>query len=249
MARLNSFRDVIKDMFYNDIFNKLSVYVESNPNKLDSNSNCVESPDEAILSDVEVKLVNITVSEGNEILFDVIVSAEIEVAETVRRNRETDGMEQWFQISCSGELEDGLQNFHISDIHIYSKYKNNQKNNLSEYLVPIINKEQLEDVAETFLKKYYPEALAKPMAVPTREIAKRMGLNVKEVHLTKTCSVFGQIFFSDSEIEYYDRDVKTFKPLFVKRGTILVDPNVFFMRNVGSMNNTIIHECVHWDKH
>ena len=35
MAKINSFRDVIEDMFYNDIFNALSEYVESNPNKLE----------------------------------------------------------------------------------------------------------------------------------------------------------------------------------------------------------------------
>jgi hypothetical protein len=38
-------------------------------------------------------------------------------------------------------------------------------------------------------------------------------------------------------------------PYKVKEKTILVDPDVFFMRNLGCMNNTIIHECVHWDKH
>ena len=206
MARLISFRDVIEDRFYNRISNALSTFVEDNPSKLDSKSNCVQKPDEATLSDAEIKLVNITDSEGNEILFDVVVSAEIEVSETVRRNRETDSMEQWFRISCSAELEDGLQNFYISDIDIYSKYMNNKKNNLSEYLVPIIHKEQLDNLAETFLKKYYPEALAKPMAVPTREIAKRMGLNVQEVHITKTCTVFGQAYFSDCEIQYYDSD-------------------------------------------
>ena len=249
MPRLNSFRDVIEDMFFDDIFNAISEYIENNPDKLESNSYLVECPDEATLSDIEVKLVNITDSERNEILFDVIVSAEIEVAETVKRNRETDGIEQWFRISCTSELEDGLQDFNVTDVHIYNKYRNSTMNNLSEYLVPSISKDQLDDVAEDFLKKYYPEALAEPMAVPTREIAKRMGLDVKEVHLTKTCSVFGQIYFSDCEIQYYDSDARAYKPMTVKRGTILVDPSVYFMRNVGSMNNTIIHECVHWDKH
>ncbi len=38
MARLSSFRDVIEELFYNDIFNALSEYVENNPDKLDSNS-------------------------------------------------------------------------------------------------------------------------------------------------------------------------------------------------------------------
>ncbi|SHJ09431.1 ImmA/IrrE family metallo-endopeptidase [Propionispora hippei] len=249
MERLNSFRDVIEDRLFNEIFNALLIFVEDNPGKLEGNSHCVESPDEATLSDVEVKLVDITDSEGNEIFFDVVVSAEIEIAETVKRNRETDGIEQWFRISCSAELEDGFRKFYISDIHIYNKYNNGKENHLSEYLVPIIRKDQLDDVAEEFLKKYYPEALAKPMAVPAREVAKRMGIDVQEVHITKTCSVFGQTYFSDCEIQYYDRDAGLYKPLNVKRGTILVDPNVYFMRNVGSMNNTIIHECVHWDLH
>jgi hypothetical protein len=40
-----------------------------------------------------------------------------------------------------------------------------------------------------------------------------------------------------------------YEPLELKRGTILVDPNVFFQRNVGSLNNTIVHECVHWHLH
>lgn len=249
MAILSTFRDVIADKYYNEIFDKLSSYIEDNPEKLDSNSRHVESPDEATLSNFEVKLVDITDSEGNKILFDVIVSAEIEIAETVKRNREIDGIEQWFRISCSAELENGLQNFNISNIHIYNKYRNNKKNRLSEYLVPIIYKEHLDDIAEGFLAKYYPEALTEPMAVPTREVAKRMGLEVKEVHITKTFSVFGQTYFSDCEMQYYDLEARVYKPLAVKRGTILVDPNVYFMRNVGSMNNTIIHECVHWDMH
>ena len=32
-------------------------------------------------------------------------------------------------------------------------------------------------------------------------------------------------------------------------GTMLINPDVFFMRNIGTAYNTIIHECVHWDRH
>ena len=246
---ITSFRDVIEDVYCDGIFNALSEYVESNPGRLDVDSYVVERPDEASLDDVRIRSINITDSEGNGILFDVVVAAEIEVAETVRRNRETDGVEQWFRISCSAELEDGLKNFDITGIHIYNKYRDGKETHLSEYLVPIISKNQFDDAAEKFLKKYYPEALSKPMAVPAREIARRMGLDIQEVHITKYCSIFGQMVFTDCELQHYDSDANAYKPLPVKRGTILVDPNVFFMRSVGSMNNTIIHECVHWDLH
>jgi hypothetical protein len=87
MAGLNSFRDVIEDMFYNDIFNALSAFVEDNPSRLESNSYRVQSPDEAALSDFKIQFVDITESEDDGVFFDVVVSAEVEIAETVRRNR------------------------------------------------------------------------------------------------------------------------------------------------------------------
>ena len=57
MAGLNSFRDVIEDMFYNDIFNALSAFIEDNPSRLESNSYRVQIPDEAALSDFKVQFV------------------------------------------------------------------------------------------------------------------------------------------------------------------------------------------------
>ena len=32
-------------------------------------------------------------------------------------------------------------------------------------------------------------------------------------------------------------------------GTMLINPDVHFMYNIGTANNTMIHECVHWDRH
>ena len=135
MAKLCSFRDVIAEMFYNGIFNALAEYVEKNPEKLDSNSRRVECPDEAELSDIEIKFVNVTKSEGIGIFFDVIVSAEIKIGETIKRDRETDEVEQWFRISCYTELEVNLKNFCISTIRVYDKYQKANINSLSEHLV------------------------------------------------------------------------------------------------------------------
>ncbi|GAE89379.1 ImmA/IrrE family metallo-endopeptidase [Acetivibrio straminisolvens] len=249
MASVSSFRDVIANMYYNELFDELSEYIEDNPDKLESNSYRVQSPDEAALSDFDIITLDITDSPGNSILFDVIVSAEVEIAETVRRNRETDGIEQWFRISCRADLDDGIQNFQIKSVSIYNKYRESKLGRLSEYLVPIIEKEQFDNVATEFLNEFCPEALSTPMPIPVDEVVKRMGLKVEEIQLTKHFTIFGQIVFGDCTIEYYDRNERTYKPLEVSRGTILVDPNVYFMRNVGCMNNTIIHECVHWYKH
>ena len=142
MASVSSFRDVIANMYYNDLFDELSEYIEDNPDKLESNSYHVQSPDEAVLSDFDIITIDITDSPGNSVLFDVIVSAEVEIAEIVRRNRETDGIEQWFRISCKADLDDGIQNIQIMSVSIYNKYRESKLGRLSEYLVPIIEKEQ-----------------------------------------------------------------------------------------------------------
>ena len=161
----------------------------------------MQSPDEAALSDFDIITIDITDSPGNSILFDVIVSAEVEIAETVRRNRETDGIEQWFRISCRADLDDGIQNFQINSVSIYNKYRESKLGRLSEYLVPIIEKEQFDDVATEFLNEFCPEALSTPMPIPVDEVVKRMGLKVKEIQLTKHFTIFGHcLLYTSSKL-------------------------------------------------
>jgi hypothetical protein len=96
---------------------------------------------------------------------------------------------------------------------------------------------------------YYKEALYHPMAIDPTVLTERMGLSIQLKHITSDFSTFGQVFFTDCETKYYDKDNSSFKKIQIKSGTIFVDPDAYFFRNLGSVNNTIIHECVHWDKH
>ena len=45
MRKLNSFRDVVQNMFYNEIFKELSSHIEENPSEIDCRSYDVECPD------------------------------------------------------------------------------------------------------------------------------------------------------------------------------------------------------------
>ena len=87
------------------------------------------------------------------------------------------------------------------------------------------------------------------MPIDPYELAHRMSLEVKQRDISKDCSIFGQIFFQDSEGIFYDRQKDKMVVETVKAKTIFVDPRGYFLRNLGSVNNTIVHECVHWDKH
>lgn len=127
--------------------------------------------------------------------------------------------------------------------------KNYRENPLSDALVPYLQAEKLEDAATAFLQKHYPEALKTPMPLDTKLLAQRMGLQIVVQQLTEDFTVFGQIFFADADSEVYDLQKRKMTTRHFSAGTIVVDPQTFLLRNLGSVNNTIVHECVHWDRH
>ena len=118
-------------------------------------------------------------------------------------------------------------------------------------LVPHISKDQFDDVATEFLTEYCPEALTHPMAVPIVTIArKKMGSRiVAEYRLSEDFSIYGQICFNSGLVPVYFKDEDEFRDIKVRRGTILIDPDTLKERNIGCLNNTVAHECVHWYKH
>lgn len=121
---------------------------------------------------------------------------------------------------------------------------------LTSNLVPYIRKDQFDDVATEFLKKYFPEALLYPMPIPIESIAcDKMKLTVEHVSITEDLSIYGQIFFSDGVAYIYLKDTDEFIRKEVKKRTIFIDEDVFFLRNIGCERNTLAHECVHWYKH
>lgn len=248
MAQSRSFKEYITNRFYNELYDAVSSFLEQNHRDLGVSSRLVRTIDRAEISDINVKCVFVDDLPGMKIAFDVLLEAEFEISETDRHTDRYDEKTQWFKVSCTGDLSRNLDDFSISAIEEYNS-KNKQQNPMSDSLVPLIKSEQLEEVAKDFLERYYQEALYKPMAIDPDILAKRMGLSIQLKHITSDFSAFGQVFFTDCGTKYYDKENSELKSIQVKGGTIFVDPDAYFLRNLGSVNNTIIHECVHWDKH
>jgi len=248
MAQSRSFKEYIANRFYNEFFTAVSDFLEQNHRDLDITSKRVYKIDRAELSDICVKHVFIENHPGMRISFDVLLEADFEIGETDRHNDRFDEKTQWFKVSCTGDLSNNLRDFAIASIEEYYN-KNKQLNPMSDSLVPIIKSEQMESVAKEFLEKYYREALYTPMGIDPTVLAERMGLTIHLKNITPDFSSFGQIFFTDCDAEYYDKDESEFKRMPVNKGAIFVDPDAYFLRNLGSVNNTIVHECVHWDLH
>lgn len=249
MANLTSFKDVVNDRFYDSIYQALEAHVEDNPGELECSTSLVQNPTEARLDNMEIKMLDITGTTSNELLLDVVVSTEIEIKERYRSDVESDVGGQWFRVACSCDIANGIKDFSIHKFSIYHPDHSRKPGQLSDYLVPIIRKEELDAVATSFLQQYYPEALAVPTSIDIDVLTERMGLTVRQEHLTKNSSLFGQVFFAESIVSCYDRQAGKYKQVPVEQGTILVDPNVFFMYTFGTYRSTVVHECVHWALH
>ena len=248
MAGNRSFKDYVADRFYNEIFAAIQSYTTDNYDDLDLRLYRVRNIGGIELSDIEVKFVSVNDLPDMKIEFDVVVEAELEVRESDYHYDESENCRQWFMLTCSGDLACNLDDFTISSVTEYTS-KNKQPKPMSDSLVPIIHKEQLESVATDFLCRHYPEALKTPMAIEPQVLAEKMGLTVEMREITKDFSVFGQLYFHDCDAEFYDKDSDKMVQTHVDARTIFVDPKAFFLRNLGSVNNTIVHECVHWYKH
>jgi transcriptional regulator with XRE-family HTH domain len=242
-----SFSIYIKSRFFNDCYSALEGYVEDNKDSLELKLRNVRNVGEVSLTDMNVKSVWVNDLPGMQLEFDIVVEGEIEVTEGNHRYDDYDVDYPWFTLSCTGDLANNLDNFQIISISTYQKSK--MPNPLSDALVPYVRSENLDAVANDFLRKHYPEALKTPMPVDPIKLAEKMGLKVELRDITKDLSIFGQVYFHDSEGEFYDSDKDEMVSTSVKARTIFVDPKAYFMRNLGAVNNTIVHECVHWDKH
>lgn len=120
---------------------------------------------------------------------------------------------------------------------------------LSMY-VPHIWKSEFDAEATAFLGKFYPEALKTPMCIPIEHIVTDvMHLKVVEHHLSEDLSILGQMCFTDGIAEIYDPVNDEYREIFLNAGTMIIDPDTYAKRNLGSKRNTMAHEGYHWFRH
>ena len=254
MATGRSFFEYVKNKCYNGLYEAADRYVRSNWRKLDLNSWRLDDITYVSLEDATIKRVYVQDLPGMRVGFDVGLELEIDLGGHRRRDYEHDEDYPWIRISCEGDISKGLDDWKINSIEPYNP-QNAPMNSLSDALVPYIPNERLEIHANDFLKKYYPKALKitphgqAPVYVDPKLLAERLGLSIQTHRIREDASVFGQLYFEETEAELYDSKAGELSKERIPEKTIVVDPMNFLLRNLGSLNNTIVHECVHWVKH
>ncbi|HGA3902228.1 TPA: XRE family transcriptional regulator [Streptococcus agalactiae] len=243
------FDKYIFDTYYEQIVKTVKGFIFNNKDNTDLSTYMVPEPNGFIEFDnFELYKINYEIINNCELNLEIIVIANVIVRQYIKGEMEIDTKTKFVSVYAEVEPDSGIKNFRIYNTEFKSdQYKKSRNLKLSKDWVPYIRKKDFDAIAEKFLRKYYPQALTQPTPVPVETIVSEMGLSIHQEKLTIDNSVFGKMVFKDTDVEVIE-DEQLVSEHFNK-GSILVDKDVVFKRNVGSYNNTVIHECVHWELH
>lgn len=246
MRKYKNFKEYMEDNFYDEILNCLKKYVvrekDSFENEVIYKVTWIE------VADFHVSGVSFKELDNRKLEIRTTVDAEIEITGKGRSGHDTFDEIKCYNIFFEGILENGLHQVVLSTITEYNPNRYERDRSLSQNLVPYMYEEDVEKNAEDFLKRNYPKALLEPIAIPVEEVANSMGMSIYYAPLED--DIFGKTYFGEETVIVYDSIAKkSMYEVKTKPGTMLVNPDVFFMYNIGTVRNTIIHECVHWDRH
>ena len=246
MSQYASFEKYLEGKYYNDIHRAITGLILKRGRNNSFYSYTVLDPSYFQVDDIHVKTVSFHSTDGNRIIFNAAVEADVILKGMGKRDYAADMNNPWYTVSFTGYLSDGLNMVTITGVDEYSADRFDKNTTLSKYLVPYLYAENLEKEAEKFLNKYCRHALKEPMPIPLDELMFNMGLELYEAPLPDT--IFGKTYFAEATVDVFNEDGEVVSQT-IDPGTILLNPNIFFMRNIGSRNNTVVHECVHWDRH
>ena len=226
MKEVASFTKYINQYFYLALYSRIESYHARK--------------EQTEMKGMTIKAVHVEAGDEMPLRFEVIAVALFQELRT--------SYECWFQVMCEGDLEKQLSDFRVLSIQEYTG-QSKILNPLSDALVPYIRKSQLDELARILIKRYYPSGLWENRVIDPIKLVKKQGLNCEFKKLSKDGSILGETVFVSSQVPIYDENSGKYFEEEIQGGTILIDPSHYLYRNVGSMNNTIIHECIHWMLH
>ncbi|MBD5481431.1 MAG: hypothetical protein HDR15_02680 [Lachnospiraceae bacterium] len=246
MKKYKNFKEYMQENYYNEIFEAIKGLVCRGKDSFEDDEIAYVKWVELI--DFHVEGVTFKAISDDQLEIRVTADAEVEVEGKAGKDHDCFFRSKLYCVFFSGVLDDTLHGMRLLRAEDYFPSQYERDRSLSQNLVPYMYEEDIERHAEAFLKKYYPKALLQPMSLPADEILASMGMRMYYAPLEN--GIFGKTYFGEETVTVYDNILGS-NPheITTSPGTMLINPNVYFMYNIGTANNTIIHECVHWDRH
>jgi len=118
---VNALQKIIDKTLLNSAYVQLSSYIEDNISHIDLTytSNTIENVEHATLIDFELIKIDQVSQFEDSISFNVVVNAEIEIEETIQRDRVVDSVQKWFVLSCIADIDGIGKSFSVKSISVY----------------------------------------------------------------------------------------------------------------------------------
>lgn len=248
MKTYRSFEEYMYENYYDPIYYKIKGFLCQKKGTSFFSTNLISDASSFEFEDYHIAGVTFKTPGGDALHFRLSINADVNVYGKSRYDYESDAKTVWVSVYCESILKNGMHNFKIVRVEEYSKDKFDKECSLDHFLVPYLYSEAADEVAEDFLRDHCPQVLQTAMPLPVQDVVRDMGMQLYFAPLDD--SIFGKTYFETSEVTVYTDDAfQETAEITASPGTMLINPNVFFMYNIGTMNNTIIHECVHWERH
>jgi len=237
------------DDCYDALMDAVNKFIYGNKNNLDFSTDLIPNPFGYIkVEDATISSLHTEMLPQNYVLMHCNVYADIAIKGRAYGKWKSDVEEDcktiWLTLKIKAKFVDVFSEFKIIDVrHIEDKDRYSIKNSANKNFIPYIRTEDLDSYATNFLLHYYPEALKTPMPLSVEDVASAMKLKVLGIKFVVE-GLFGQCYFADQKLNFKDGTHGT-----IRKGTIMYHKNLFFFNGIGSVRNTIIHECVHWELH
>ena len=99
MKKVRTFKDVVLQSFFDEIENRISLYVVRNFREMEFHSRKIDRVDEAHVQDQELHRIVAYDSISNTIAFDAIVIADIDIFHVSSHRDLEDTVQKWFRVS------------------------------------------------------------------------------------------------------------------------------------------------------
>ncbi|GKU31479.1 hypothetical protein [Clostridium folliculivorans] len=259
MARYADFKSYIQDKYSDKLTTFIGEFINKKHDGIGFHSFNVLSVCDQKAENVVIKRMCCHDDIGPMIRMDIHCAADIVTLSLGKNKSEADRKTKWFTVYAHAILANGLKDFCIDKVEEYYPWKFEKEGALDEYLIPYIYSDQLEDEAEDFYEFYCSGAIFhEGWRFPIEYVFGEMGIEYYEAPLPQ--NVFGRMYFNPSMEEIYEYDSYMIQRLKgkkerhlvkkeIKAGTMLINEDNHFMKDVGSGLNTIAHEIIHWEKH
>ena len=253
--KYNSFKEYIQLNYIETIQEALGQYIKQNDLVIfDENTGASHTYDKFKISTIRVTTVHYTKNKKDNVEFAVHFKAEYLLCDNVL-DVDSDcppfiEKSGYFIFDMKGSFKKGFVPKGKDDV----KKVDEEPEKISNSLVPIISRDEMDNYATKFLKEFCPEALEKPTKLDVANMLASKGVKVYYAPLED--NVFGKTYFAKDTAEVYKKDDDfDFLPsgetetIEVEAGTVLINFDAVLEHPIGVYRNTMIHEAIHWFFH